>query len=525
MKMVEPTRNIASDYSNGLENLSHLRNAIDLKGKGKLHQYNVTSKGLEEKGNFSKIWAIISNFFGFSTDLDRLKEATNTYLDEGFKKRFSKEINKSPTLTASITNISQILIKIQDPSSELSLFANSNMFENESLKLQSNALDTIDNVQKRDVFNNLQPKTKAALFGLFTNKSEPPILQPHTLDTIGIALETIDRGYQKKTFFNNLKPETRAALMDRNPNYIEIEENSHEIIKFLKPETLDTLQKRKADQKIILKKTPNLEDLQRLYVAPQSAKNLIDMKDEGTEKKVDSAGIRGLPKEPKKSESIELIGIEEKPEIEIPLQYYKDIINRANIQVKITLGNETYEINYLKQGAEQGVENAIKFIEKSKEWVEREFANLTSDEQKAIHLSILQNITQGIFTVSLNVGMSEENLGKKRNLLNIQGLGFESRSSLECSWKKSEDNALLFSGKTILNYYTPDESDKSQFTEFYRETYDFETKITGFNINYQLHGTQKTLLPAWQEQYLKQDITMQKSENFQTIWDELPEPL
>jgi hypothetical protein len=91
MKMVEPTRNIASDYSNGLENLSHLRNAIDLKGKGKLHQYNVTSKGLEEKGNFSKIWAIISNFFGFSTDLDRLKEATNTYLDEGFKKRFSKK--------------------------------------------------------------------------------------------------------------------------------------------------------------------------------------------------------------------------------------------------------------------------------------------------------------------------------------------------------------------------------------------------------------------------------------------------
>jgi hypothetical protein len=148
----------AQDQSAQLDNLSYLLKALELLKQGTLINYNITANGLEEKSIFGKFFAILADSLGFVTNTNVLKIAEKRYFDKDeFSNRFS--LNSIKPINVTVDSLARSLLSSKDkdtiPPAKLALIASKDIEE-----LLSNAFDSIEENQKKTVFQNLNSSTQ-----------------------------------------------------------------------------------------------------------------------------------------------------------------------------------------------------------------------------------------------------------------------------------------------------------------------------------------------------------------------------
>jgi hypothetical protein len=140
--------NIAPESPKPLNELKHLLEATQLKNTGNLYHYNITNKGLEEKGTIGKIWAdflsILSSLIGWDANSSAYSDAAQKYLPlvpqnlEDYRARFSA------TNWGNLENINRIsevaknlVTHVKTATTDKKLLANASQFETLTQQLES----------------------------------------------------------------------------------------------------------------------------------------------------------------------------------------------------------------------------------------------------------------------------------------------------------------------------------------------------------------------------------------------------
>jgi hypothetical protein len=425
--------------------INYLIRAADLKGKGELHYHNITDKGLQEKGTIGKVWAAFLSLIKWRTDSDVYTEAVEKYLPmatrslEEYKNKFSIHTIHLETVKAIQTIANELLqLNFDKP---LPFQKNIEKIQQLTQEIQIKSLEATEESSKEAVFQKLPPEIKSL------------ITQPH-IDSVNENIENLQNvpEFMKTEVFQKLPLETRKKLIDTNV------ENA----KYAKVQSFSLNE---------IEDPPQLE----LKLIPDSVSSAFKAK-------------RDAPKEGKNLEQLRLIKLDALPGVLIPLQFYKDRLERpGNFKTIITLGDNTYTMDSDKDGTTKAIQGALDFIKGAHEWVEKEFSHLPLQKREPIFLTILQNLGQGSYARSLEIVSPHIGEGKQyENRLAYHSplLGSIPKYSLECTFEKKGNDELLVAGhSTQCLFYRDNKSQSPAYEEFYTETLDYKLEFNNFQTN------------------------------------------
>jgi hypothetical protein len=477
------------DYSIDIDNLGHLSKAIELKSQGKLIHYNITAQGLEEKGLCGKIFAKLANALGLLTNTDVFEKAKSQFFDQNnFKQRFCP--NTDNDVSKTVDGLAQMLLKPNRhrnrPLSSFQQLILNRLELRQVFKLQLEAFQSLSDELKETVFQGLNPETQKILL------SQNP-------DNFNYVADEF-----RNEVFQGLNPETQKILLSQNPdnfNYV-ADEFRNEVFENQSSETKEQIF---SNFQPPIKNVPEGAD-----IMPANLEPIADSDAESMELTSDL-------NQPRMSEEIFIVKLDKGTDIEVPFQSYKDVIQRlADFSRTIKFGEKIYTLDANKDGEKLTLEKTFNFIKETKDWVESEFKNLNPLQRQAIFMSILQNLTQGIYQREQEISGSRDLSESRRNYrdnYNVSAFGFSQRFSIEIEFKKQADDKLELSGKTVAKFFTPDETNVTKH-QFYEGTCTFKRELSKFDPILNVSNSQKSFRNAWLETEQQADVSVITSKTY-----------
>jgi hypothetical protein len=332
----------------------------------------------------------------------------------------------------------------------------------------------------REIFPRLSKEEKNEFFA----KLDPVTRQHLVCDNIenfSLIIEGTDNDYQKlselKTHIESVKKNI-ANFSSVPPDF--------------KPFIFNILEKKQKEDLFSEYKIQNTSDLPIKSEKEYQSYTLVSIKENEP-----SISVPVESAKPRPAEKITFVKVNDPDiaDVELPDQFFKDVLLRpSGFTQIIRLGGQTFTLDGL--GTEGDKINAAKdFIKKTKQWVDSNFEKLDPIKKQAIFMSVLQNVTQGMYEREAKATVKLPN----RNFYSRPSLpDFKSFYSVEINVEKLNDDTLQLSGKTVSNFYIKDTNKDNSYNQFYEGTCTFVKNLSDFNPTLALTSEKKFTKP-WEE--------------------------